>query len=86
MKDHTKAQDVLQQINTHYKEGYINKCDLSNHLRGDKIDNFERAVHKHGGFNSPMNYEDAIPLVMYYDDDSILVVTMDRIFAGVESK
>jgi hypothetical protein len=81
----TKAQDVFKQIKTHYGEGeYINRCDLSNHLRDDEIDTGVRVCHKHDGFNSPMNYEDAIPLVMYYDDASVLVVSIDRIFAAQE--
>jgi hypothetical protein len=80
-----KAQEVLQQINNHYDSGVPSKCDLCHHLRANRVDGGFPMVHKHNGFNSPMDYDDGYPLVMYFDDDSLLIVVMDRIFTGVES-
>lgn len=82
----TKAQEVLKQINEHYQGRIPNKCDLCNHLRDNKIDRGVKMVHKHDGFNSPMTYDDGFPLVMYFDDDSLLIVVLDRIFTGMEDK
>lgn len=80
----TKAQAILGQINAHYGPDGPNHWDLSNYLRDGRVGRHTLMLHKHCGFNSPMNYEEAIPLVMYFDDRSVLVVTIDRIFSGRE--
>jgi len=80
----TKAQEIHAQIKVHYGEEKPNHWLLSNYLRDGLIDAGTKMKHKHDGYNSPDNYEEAIPLVMYFDDDSVLVVTCDRIFTAVE--
>ena len=82
----TKAQEIHAQIKTHYKEEKPNPWLLSNHLRAGRIDRGDKMKHMHAGFNSPGNYDEAIPLVMYFDDDSVLVVTCDRIFTAIEDQ
>lgn len=80
----TKANDVLNQINEQYRDGVPNKCDLCNHLRDGKVDRGVPMKHSHQGFNSPMVYDEGFPLVMYFNDNSILVVVIDRIFTAME--
>lgn len=82
----TKAQEVHAQIKVHYEGEKPNPWLLSNYLRNGWIDKGECLDHEHDGYNSPDNYEEAIPLVMYFDDDSVLVVTCDRIFTAVEDQ
>lgn len=82
----TKAQEIHAQIKAHYEEVRPNPWLLSNHLRAGRIDRGAKMKHKHAGFNSPENYDEALPLVMYFDDDSVLIVTCDRIFTAVEDQ
>ena len=81
----TKAQEVQAQITAHFAPETPSPWLLSNDLRDGRIAKKVPMCHKHDGFNSPQNYEEAIPLVMYFDDDSILIVTMDRVFCAKES-
>ena len=67
-----KAEQVKKQIKDYYKDSYINYVDLIKNLYNDKIDNFEYTL-KNSGYDKP--YNDYYPTIIYYDDDSILVVT-----------
>jgi hypothetical protein len=77
-KINTKADNVKNQIKDLYK-GFINQCDLCNHLKNNMVDVNVRAVESHSGFDN----EDNISL-FYYSDGSMLTVAGSVIRAYIE--
>lgn len=66
------AQQIKKQIEIYYKDAYINYADLCCHIQDNRIDNFE-PTKKHIGYERP--YNDIYPVVFYYEDNSILIVS-----------
>ena len=81
----THAHDLLYQLNTTHG-ARCNKMKLANWLRDGVVADDELMCHDHDGFNSPMDYDEALPLFMYFKDGSMLVVTVDRIFTAREDE
>ena len=75
----TIAQQVKKKIDKHYEQGYINYADLANHLKNGRIDTISPSI-KHTGFDKP--YNDNYPVLIYYEDNSFLVVTGHDVFAA----
>lgn len=78
----TIAQQVKKKIDLHYEGGYINYADLSKHLQENKIDTNKPSIH-HKGFDKP--YNEYYPLILYYEDNSMLIVTGHGILAAKET-
>ena len=73
------AKSIKNQIDKYYENNYINHADLAKHLTENRIDSFE-PTHQHIGFDKPDN--SAYPIILYYEDDSILVVSGVSIFTA----
>lgn len=73
------AQSIKNQIYNYYENNYINHVDLANHLKENRIDSFE-STHMHIGYDKP--YAEAYPVIVYYEDDSMLIITATEIFTA----
>ena len=78
----TIAQQVKKKIDLQYEGSYINYADLSKHLQENKIDTNKPSIH-HKGFDKP--YNEYYPLIVYYEDNSMLIVTGHGILAAKET-
>ena len=75
----TKSVEVLETIKKHYgEEHYYNYQDMISLLSNDNIDNFEKTLHEHSGYDKAY---DSSMICIHYDDNSILVVTTSSFIA-----
>lgn len=75
----TIAQQVKKKIDKHYEKSFINYADLANHLKDGRIDTFSPSI-KNTGFDKP--YNEVYPMIVYYKDNSFLVITGHEVFSG----
>lgn len=77
------AQQVENKINQHYN-GSMNYADLANYLKNNQIDRNEILSNiTHHGFDKP--YEEQYPMIIYYEDNSLLVITGYQIFSAMKT-
>ena len=74
----TIAQQVKKKVDLHYEGHHINYADLSKHLQENKIDTNKVSIY-HKGFDKP--YNEYYPLIVYYEDNSMIIVTGHGIVA-----
>lgn len=74
------AQEIKLQIENHYKGSVINHDKLANHLLNNRMDYSQPLRSSYVCFDKPV--QEALPLILFYGDKSLLIITFSGISVG----
>jgi hypothetical protein len=77
----TIAQQIKEQVTEHYGS-CPDREELVTDLRRNRLHNSLSTLAPHHGYDLP--YDSALPIIFYYADESILIVTQSRVFTALE--
>jgi hypothetical protein len=76
----TIAKRIKEQITTHF--GSSDRSALALHLRRNMVSHAVKTCAPHHGYD--LHDDQDLPIIFYYADDSLLIVTQSRVFTALE--